>query len=100
MSSILITSAPMSARCSVAIAPGRRRVRSRTRTPERGFARKLVDRLVERLAQHPGLDRLHGFLLLAVVAMGGERITGARFRGLASAHADERIGPAQRFGTA
>src|SRR6267143_651519 len=35
----------MSARCSVAIGPGRRRVRSRTRMPDSGFARKLFDRL-------------------------------------------------------
>src|SRR5712664_519588 len=34
-----MTSAPMSARCSVAIGPGRSCVRSRTRMPESGFAR-------------------------------------------------------------
>src|SRR5712691_7698006 len=34
-----ITSAPMSARCSVAIGPGRSRVRSRTRMPARGLRR-------------------------------------------------------------
>src|SRR5712691_12436842 len=34
-----MTSAPMSARCRVAIGPGRSRVRSRTRMPARGLRR-------------------------------------------------------------
>src|SRR5882672_4954198 len=42
MSSIFITSAPMSARCRVAIGPGRSRVRSRTRMPARGLRRSVL----------------------------------------------------------
>src|SRR5258708_663005 len=45
----------MSARCCVAIGPGRSRVRSRTRIPESGFARKLFDRLWIGAA-HPAAD--------------------------------------------
>src|SRR6267378_7455845 len=100
MSSILITSAPMSARCSVAIAPGSRRVRSRTRTPARGLARKLLDRFRERPAQHPALDGGDRLRLSAEIAVRRERLAGVGFRGLAAAHADERKPPAETFGVA
>src|SRR5882672_7760507 len=90
----------MSARCKVAIPPGRSRVRSSTRTPERGLARKLIDRLRKRPPQHPVLHRLHGFLLLAEVAVRRQGFAGLRFRRLAAAHADQRKAAAQGFGIA
>src|SRR5882724_7542754 len=60
--------APISARCSVAIGPGSRRVRSRTRMPDSGFARKLFDRLaIGAPRDSEGFHRSSLFILLRVL---------------------------------
>src|SRR5580765_8032198 len=90
----------MSARCSVAIGPGSRRVRSRTRMPDSGFARKLFDRLGKGAPQYPVLDCADRFGFLAVVAVRRKRFAILGLLRLAAAHRDQRICPAEVFGGA
>src|ERR1700690_3436380 len=55
----------------------------------------LLDQVRKRPAENPGLDRGDRFGFLAIVPMGGKRVTGTGLRRFASAHRDQRVSFAQ-----
>src|SRR5207247_9646555 len=52
---------------------------------------RLLDLFRERLLQHPAGDRIHGFGLLAEIAVRGERVTGTRLGRLTAGHGHEGV---------